>query len=262
MSFQKILLVGCGKMGSALLEYWKKGDEDFTIVDPAMEEAPDGVRLFADRDAIADETFDVVILAIKPQLIHCVMPDYAANLAEDGYVLSIAAGASIRTISNATGTERIIRVMPNLPAAIGKGASGLTSADAITVRHKAHALDLMSRTGGVVTVADEDALDRVTAVAGSGPGYVFEFARAYVDAASQLGIRTEDARKLVLQTMAGTIALALDRGDQSLAELRDDVTSKGGTTAAGLKALNGSGAVSRAVEDCLAAAYGRAVQLR
>ena len=111
-------------------------------------------------------------------------------------------------------------------------------------------------------VVDEDQLDRVTAVAGSGPGYVFELARAYVAAAEGIGFSHEQARALVLGTLEGTIAMAIAEDDKSLEDLRNSVTSKGGTTAAGLDALNGDGAVSRKFEQTLEAAYKRAVELR
>ena len=260
--FKNILLIGCGKMGGALLNYWNKGEEQFTIVDPFLEKAPEGVRLFDNRDPIADETFDVVIVAIKPQMIEAELPAYAPMLADGGYVLSIAAGMAIDSLKRATPAAPVIRVMPNLPAAIGKGTSTLVAGPDVQDRQREHALGMMERTGTVVEVENEDMLDRATAVAGSGPGYVFEIARAYVAAAEELGFAPEDARALVMGTLEGTIAMAQAQSDTALGELRDNVTSKGGTTAAGLKALNGEGGLSTLLHDTLKAAYDRAVELR
>lgn len=120
---------------------------------------------------------------------------------------------------------------------------------------------MMRRTGTAIEVDSEDALDRITAVAGSGPGYVFEMARAYVEAAMGLGFDEEDARKMVLGTMAGAIAMA-EAECEPLEELRNSVTSKGGTTAAGVEALNGDGTFSSLIRSTLEAAYKRAGELR
>lgn len=249
-------------MGGALLGHWLSGGEDFTIVDPMLEQAPDGVRLVRDRSAIADERFDTIIVAIKPQMIADVLPAYAANLAEGGYVLSIAAGASAARIAKAMDGAPVVRVMPNLPAAVGKGTSGVMAGPDVTEAQSTHAMDMMRRTGTAIAVESEDMLDRATAVAGSGPGYVFEIARAYVAAAEKLGFDAAQARALVLGTMEGTIAMALANPDTPLEELRNSVTSKGGTTAAGLDALNGDGGLSETLEATLQSAYDRAVELR
>ena len=160
------------------------------------------------------------------------------------------------------GDAPVIRIMPNLPAFVGKATNGLVAGAGVTDDQRTHATAMMERTGTVVEVADEDQLDRVTAVAGSGPGYVFELARAYVAAAEGLGFDRDQARALVLGTLEGTIAMAIEEDGQSLEDLRNSVTSKGGTTAAGLDALNGDGTMSRKFEATLEAAYKRAVELR
>ncbi|WP_373418084.1 pyrroline-5-carboxylate reductase family protein [Erythrobacter sp. LQ02-29] len=260
---KRVLLIGCGKMGGALLGHWMKGEEDFTVTDPALESGPHGARLVKGREEFgSDERFDVIIVAIKPQMVGDILPGFADLLADDGYVLSIAAGCSIERLSSAMDGAPVIRVMPNLPAAIGRAVSGICAADGVDRDQLAHAQDLMGRAGRTVTVDSEDALDRVTAVAGSGPGYVFEIARAYVAAAEELGFDKAQAREMVLGTIEGTIAMAQEEGETELAELRNSVTSKGGTTAAGLDALNGDGVVSDKLRATLQAAYDRAVELR
>lgn len=262
MNFNNILMIGCGKMGGALLNHWMSGGENFTIVDPALESAPSPARLVSDLNSLGQEKFDVVIVAIKPQMIDDVLPDYASRLADGGYVLSIAAGSAAQRIARAMAGAPVVRVMPNLPAAVGQGVSGLYADPEANADQRAHAAAMMERAGTVVTVDDEDRLDRVTAVAGSGPGYVFEIARAYIAAAQEQGFSAEDARAMVLGTMAGALAMAMEDGAPDLETLRNSVTSKGGTTAAGLSALNGDETLSGLMRATLQAAYDRAVELR
>ena len=249
-------------MGSALLSQWVEGPEAITVVDPAGSDVPDGVALIADRAEIADRKFDLIVAAVKPQLIDDILADYASMLAPGGYVLSIAAGYSAARLSRLMGDAPVIRTMPNLPAAIGRGVSGICAGPHAGDEHIAHAQDFMGRAGTTVTVDSEERLDRVTAVAGSGPGYVFEIARAYTEAAIAQGFDEEEARAMVLGTIGGAIAMASEPGAPSLEDLRNSVTSKGGTTAAGLNALNGDGGLSTRLHDTLKAAYDRAVELR
>lgn len=249
-------------MGSALLSQWVEGPEAITVVDPAGSDVPDGVALIADRAEIADRKFDLIVAAVKPQLIDDILADYASMLAPGGYVLSIAAGYSAARLSRLMGDAPVIRTMPNLPAAIGRGVSGICAGPHAGDDHIAHAQDFMGRAGTTVTVDSEERLDRVTAVAGSGPGYVFEIARAYTEAAMAQGFDEEEARAMVLGTIGGAIAMASEPGAPSLEDLRNSVTSKGGTTAAGLNALNGDGGLSTRLHDTLQAAYDRAVELR
>ena len=248
-------------MGGALLGNWMRASDTFTVIDPALESVPDGAELVREMQELSGRAFDVIVIAVKPQLIDAVMPAYSAMLAQTGYTLSIAAGCEIARIKSAMGDVPVVRVMPNLPAAIGKGVSAVCgSADASDV-HLAHASAMMERTGTVVTVADEDKIDRFTAIAGSGPGYIFEFARSYVDAAIELGFTKTEARAMVLDMIEGTIAMARS-SQEELSELRNSVTSKGGTTAAGRNALNGDGDLSALLKGTLDAAYARALELK
>ncbi len=249
-------------MGSALLSQWVRGPEEITVVDPAQSEVPEGVTLVPGRETIADRSFDCIVAAVKPQLIDEVMPAYAANLATGGYILSIAAGYSAARLSKTMGDAPVVRTMPNLPAAIGRGVSGICPGPHAASAHTTHAEAFMRRAGATIVVDDEDRLDHVTAVAGSGPGYVFEIARAYVEAAMAQGFDEDEARDMVLGTIGGAIAMASEPSAPGLEELRNSVTSKGGTTAAGLAALNGDGGLSTRLHDTLQAAYDRAVELR
>ena len=248
-------------MGGALLSQWVGSGDDYTIVDPGLDVAPDGVELVKERAALGDRRFDIAVVAIKPQLVDEILPDYVDHLSDDGFALSIAAGCSIDRLRRVLGGKPVVRVMPNLPAAIGQGVSGLCASGDISQAQQTAATRLMERAGTVVLVDSEDKLDRVTAVAGSGPGYVFEIARAYVAAAMDLGFTLDEARSLVLGTMAGGVAMARD-SDLTLAELRNSVTSKNGTTQAGLGALNGDDGLSERLRATVDAAYARAVELR
>ena len=249
-------------MGSALLSQWISGSEAITVVDPMATDLSDGVTLVTDRSQVSGQRFDCIVTAVKPQLIDEVMPDYAANLAPGGYILSIAAGYSASRLSKLMGDAPVVRTMPNLPAAIGRGVSGICPGPHATADHMSHAEAFMRRAGSTITVDSEEKLDRVTAVAGSGPGYVFEIARAYAEAAMAQGFDEDEAREMVLGTIGGAIAMASEPSAPALEELRNSVTSKGGTTAAGLNALNGDNGLSDRLHATLQAAYDRAVELR
>ena len=256
-------------MGSALLAQWidpangNFAEHRFVVIDPAIgnEQDSDRIRYVAEPPPIEESNFDLVIVAVKPQVLDVVLPDYAPRLAKGGFIASIAAGCSIQRLSSLAEGAPVVRIMPNIPAAIGAGVSGLCAGPSIDARQRETIQNLTDAAGVSVWVEDEDKLDRLTAIAGSGPGYVFEIARAYVEAAQELGFDQEEARELVLGTMAGTVAMA--RGsDRDLAELRSSVTSKNGTTQAGLEALNSDGVIDQRMHATLQAAYKRAVELR
>tara|TARA_R100001244_G_scaffold47550_3_gene42281 strand:- start:28366 stop:29115 length:750 start_codon:yes stop_codon:yes gene_type:complete len=249
-------------MGGALLKAWAENtDHHFTVADPAKPELPGNVALVSSAGDLDGAMFDYLIVALKPQLIDTVLPDYLPHLASDGVISSIAAGYSATRLATHAGNRSVIRIMPNLPAMISKGVSGLYAHGSVpeTATQEIERLALCS--GEIVWVDSEDMLDRLTAVAGSGPGYVFEMLRAYIEAAENLGFGAQDARTLVLATVQGTLEMAR-QSDRSLEELRNNVTSKGGTTAAGLNALNGDGDYSDLIRATLEAAYQRAVELR
>lgn len=257
-----ILLVGCGKMGGALLAQWVKDDSaSISVVDPAVSDVPNGARLYKDIDALETKSFDLIIVAVKPQMIDDLMPAYKSFLAPDGFVASIAAGYMAERLADLFGTDRIVRVMPNLPAEIGQGVSGLFALPDVSPEHREEIDALMRLAGGVVWVDTEDALDRVTAIAGSGPGYVFEIARCFVEAAKRLGFTDEQARDLVLDTMAGTVEMARS-SSETLETLRNNVTSKNGVTQAGLEQFHTDQRLAKLFEAVTQAAYERAVELR
>ena len=256
------LMLGCGNMGGALLRRWADAAIcDFDVVDPAAGFDHPRVRLHRSPDTLPRGAYDLIILAIKPQLIRDVLPGYLGRLAPGGAIVSIAAGFSCGELKALSGGAPAIRIMPNMPAAYGVGMSGMFATRDVLPTIRQAVIALMDSTGRLIEVEEEDVIDQVTAVAGSGPGYVFEIARAFVEAAESLGLDRETARTLVLETMSGAVEMALQSGDD-LADLRNAVTSKAGTTEAGLNALNGDGGLSERMKNVVQAAHARAVELR
>ncbi len=258
----KILLIGCGKMGGAMLRQWvNHAGNQFTVADPAATELPDGVVHVTKATSLPSAEFDVIVIAIKPQMIEELLPDYIHALKPGGCFVSIAAGCSIATLSGVVGDAAIIRVMPNLAAMVGLGVSGLYANGACTEHQITDVTAFIAQTGRCVPLANEDEIDRLTAVSGSGPGYVFELMRSYVEAAMGLGFDAETARALVFDTITGTVETAR-QSDASLEELRDSVTSKNGTTQAGLDELRYGGQLDALFENTVQAAYRRAAELK
>lgn len=258
----RILMIGCGNMGGALLKRWANNEDlSFAVIDPVSSFSHPNVTVHKDGASVSGDAFDLLVVAVKPQLIDQIIPDHVERLTAGASILSIAAGYSAARLSDLTGGRPVIRVMPNMPASFGKGVSGLFAMSDVSAETLRVVETMMSATGDLVHVDDEDGLDRVTAIAGSGPGYVFEIARTYIEAAKALGFDTETARKLVLGTVSGAIEMALQSGDD-LADLRNSVTSKAGTTEAGLRTLNENGQLSDLMKATTQAAYDRAVELR
>ncbi|WOJ92825.1 pyrroline-5-carboxylate reductase [Congregibacter variabilis] len=259
----QVLMLGCGSMGSALLTQWRNVDGfAFTVVSPSgLRQFPDTVTQARSPEDLSGKRFDVIVIGLKPQMIANVLPDYLEFLAPRGLYLSLAAGFSITSLMAVTRSRSVARIMPNLPVSLGKGVSGLYGAEDLNQEHRALINSLMASTGHALWVSGEDALDRVTAIAGSGPGYAFEFARAWTGAAQALGFSEEQSRALVLKTVQGAVEMALNT-DATLDELRDRVTSKNGTTHAGLSALNNDEQLDNLLSNTLQAAYARAVELR
>lgn len=257
-----ILLIGCGKMGGAMLRQWTRADEhSFTVADPAATDLPDSVRHVSKATDLAANSFDVVFIAIKPQMIADVLPDYAHAIKAGGTFVSIAAGASVASIAKVVGDVAIVRVMPNMAALVGMGVSGLYANDRCTDLQKRDIVALIDQTGTCIPVESEDEIDRLTAVSGSGPGYVFEILRSYVAAAEGLGFDHDTARQLVFDTLSGTVEAAR-QSTMTLAQLRQSVTSKNGTTQAGLSELMRGGELDNLFQSTLQAAYTRAGELK
>lgn len=258
----RVLMIGCGNMGRAMLTRWLCSDiAQFAVITRSGVGIPDGAEAVTCADALGRRIFDVIIIAIKPQQIAEVMPRYARHLAEDGCIVSLAAGTSAASIAKTMLQPAIVRIMPNRAALIGQSVNGVFATEAATATHKAFAEALAVSTGSCIWVDQEDKIDRITAIAGSGTGYVFEIARSYVSAAEALGFSEAEARELVLETLSGAIEMAR-QSTVPLAEMRDAVVSPNGTTAAGLAALTADGQLSNLLGETVDAAYERACELR
>jgi len=185
---------------------------------------------------------DTLILSVKPQNMNEVLEEIRNFLADDTLIISIAAGIKTANIAGILGERPIIRVMPNTPALLGEGASALFATPP-AVKKLQTALDLFSAVGIAIVVDDEDLIDVVTAVSGSGPAYFFLLMEEMIKIGTDLALPSETATKLVLQTAAGAAKLAMeaDNTGETTAELRRKVTSPGGTTEAALNVLKQGG---------------------
>jgi pyrroline-5-carboxylate reductase len=264
-SIPPLLLVGCGRMGSALLAGWREqGLAPSVAVDPAASAAsfagPD-MTVVADPAAIPDGFCPAaVVLAVKPQNAAATLPAYA-RFAANTVFLSIMAGRTIGGIGALIGTgAAIVRAMPNTPAAVRQGVTVGCPSPTVSTPQKALCDRLLQAIGKVAWVEDEALLDPVTAVSGSGPAYVFLLAELMQQAAIEQGIPADLARLLARQTVSGSGAL-LAASTEDAAALRVAVTSPGGTTAEALAVLMNPDAWPLALSQAIAAATRRSHEL-
>jgi len=237
-----IVLLGCGKMGSALLQGWlSRGlpPSSVFVIDPNPSEwlQNTGVTI---NDALPKNPA-IALVAVKPQMMGEALPALQAFGGGETLFVSVAAGTLIASFEAAFGaTSPIVRVMPNTPAAVGKGISAIVGNAASTDAHLDLAEDLMSAVGQVVRLDHESQMDAVTAVSGSGPAYVFHLIETLAAAGVDEGLPPEMAMRLAKATVAGAGALAEAASDDP-AQLRINVTSPAGTTAAALEVLMDEG---------------------
>ncbi|MBX5460690.1 MAG: pyrroline-5-carboxylate reductase [Steroidobacteraceae bacterium] len=259
MTHEKLAFLGGGNMGRALIGGLLQRDTrpEHIFVGEALESARAalsrdfGVAATADNAAAIDGA-SVVVLAVKPQDAGAVLTPLAPVLQRTRPLLvSVCAGLRTSALEAwCGGNIPVVRAMPNRPALVGAGATGLFAASRVAAAHRARAESIMRATGEVVWVPTEDALDVVTALSGSGPAYFFLLAELMMQAAIDLGLEPDAARRLSVATLHGAGMLA-HSGDGDLARMRAEVTSKGGTTEAALAVLNSAdikGIVARALE--------------
>ena len=207
-----------------------------------------GVRATTDNREAA-KAAEIVIISVKPQVLPAVLGEVQGTIKPEGLILSIVAGARIGVIAESLGHAAIVRVMPNTPAQIGEGMSVWTATSAVSDEQRVQAQSILRALGEEVCLDDEDYLDMATALSGTGPAYVFLFMEAMIDAGVHLGFSRRIAQQLVLQTIRGSV----DFARQSVAhpaELRNMVTSPGGTSAEALYQLEKGGfrtVLSRAI---------------
>ena len=211
-----------------------------------------GVRSTTDNKEAA-QAGDIVVLSVKPQVLPFVLDDLRSLIRSHQLVFSIVAGAGTETIARGLQHGAIVRVMPNTPAQMGQGMSVWTGTPEVTEEQRTQAKAILQALGKEIYVEDEDALDMATAVSGTGPTYVFLMMEALVEAAVHLGFSRRVARKLVIQTVLGSVLFAEESGTH-LAELRNMVTSPGGTSAEAIYQLE-KGGLRTIISKAVWAAY-------
>ena len=260
-----IAFIGGGNMASAIIGGLRKNGRDaasIVVVDPGEAQRAKlasefGVRTLAAADASLAQA-SMVVWAVKPQFFVAAAAPCAAHVS-NALQLSVMAGIRSDAIARASASERVVRAMPNTPALIGRGISGLYARAAVGAAERALVDAVLAPTGQTVWVDREEDLDAVTALSGSGPAYVFYFVEAMIAAAQQMGLSAEQGKQLALATFAGATELAAT-SDEPPQVLRERVTSKGGTTHAALTSLEASG-VKAAFITALQAAQQRAREL-
>jgi len=262
-----IVLVGAGKMGSAMLDGWIGLGLDparVAVIEPQpspelMALAARGLRLNPDRHALRDPA--VIVIAVKPQVAAEVVPAAAPLVGPSSVVVSIMAGQRLAALERALpGGTAAIRTMPNTPAAIGRGITVAVANAHVSAPQRELAGRLLAAIGTVEWVADEALLDAVTAVSGSGPAYVFLLAETLARAGAAAGLPADLAGRLARATVAGSGEL-LHRSPLEAATLRRNVTSPGGTTEAALAVLMGKDGLGPVMQQAVAAATRRSREL-
>ncbi|MSO71625.1 MAG: pyrroline-5-carboxylate reductase [Alphaproteobacteria bacterium] len=265
-----ILIVGCGKMGSALVAGWLArgiAPTRIHIIEPAPGPALAGLSSAGVRGVAQVGELPpgfapaTIVLAIKPQAMDAGLPPLTPFMRGAPLVLSIAAGRPVAYLEARLGTQPgIVRAMPNTPAAIGRGISVLFAGRRANAAQRAEAEELMRAVGETAWIEDEVLMDAVTALSGSGPAYVFLLVEAMTDAGIAAGLDPALAQRLARATVAGSGAM-LDRLPQDPATLRADVTSPGGTTAAALAVLMAADGLGALLRRAVTAAARRAREL-
>lgn len=266
----KLVLVGCGHMGRAMLSGWIGSGRikatEVLVAEPNEElrnkAAELGCVTVSGAESLpANISPEIVVIAVKPQAIRDVLTGYARFGNGSTTFVSIAAGTSIATFEGILGENTpVIRCMPNLPAAIGKGMMVVFANDHVSDKARDVVAGLLAASGEVASVDDEKLMDAVTAVSGSGPGYVFHFIEALTTAAKTAGLPADTAAKLAVQTVYGAAVMAATSNEEP-GVLRQQVTSHKGTTAAGLDVLMGGEALTRLVTETVDAARRRSIEL-
>jgi pyrroline-5-carboxylate reductase len=256
-----IAFIGSGTMGGAIIHALvtkdKVSPDQIIASEPLLERREElraryDVRVTADNAAAASEA-SIVVLSVKPQVLPEVLPELHGKVKPEALVFSIVAGMPIATINKGLDHAAVVRTMPNTPAQIGEGMTVWTASPAVTDAQRAQAQTILQAMGLEVYVDHEDALDMATAVSGTGPTYVFLLMEALVDAAVHLGFSRREARPIVIQTVLGSAKFA-QQSNKHLAELRNMVTSPGGTSAEAIYQME-KGSMRTVLSKAVWAAY-------
>lgn len=262
-----ICLVGAGNMGGAMLAGWLESGisaDRINVVDPkptnemALLFKESGVDHFISAEDAP--IVDVLFVAVKPQIIELVLPNMMEMIGDKTAVVSVAAGTTISTIASYVGEVAIVRAMPNTPALMRRGVTGCFANKNTTADQIAQVTQLLGAIGKVVWVESEKQIDAVTAVSGSGPAYVFHLAECMAIAGVEAGLPEGVAEMLARETIAGAGEM-LSQLDESSAQLRKNVTSPNGTTAAALDVFMSDPNLESLVSRAIAAAKKRSEEL-
>ena len=261
----RLVLLGAGKMGFALLEGWLARGLDprkVIVIEPQPAKAVKAlVRRGLKLNPKTATEATAIVIAVKPQIASDAMPALGDYAGKSTLALSIMAGRTLRFLGNALPADTaIVRAMPNTPAAIGRGITVASPNAKVSARQRKQAGDLLAATGSVEWVKDEALMDAVTAVSGSGPAYVFLLAEAMTQAGIAAGLPAALAARLARETVAGSGEL-LHLSKLDAGTLRQNVTSPGGTTAAALAVLMGPDGFGRLLTEAVAAATRRSQEL-
>jgi pyrroline-5-carboxylate reductase len=262
-----VTFIGSGMMAEAiiagLLNHRTVSPDQIIAAGPRAERGQElaesyGVRWTVDNEDAAEQG-DVIILSVKPQVLKTVIPQVRGHLRRQNLVLSIVAGAPLRLLADGMAHAAVVRAMPNTPGQIGEGITVWIPSHEVSPGLREEARLILSALGEEICVDDEDYLDMATALSGTGPAYVFLFMEALIDAGVHLGFSRRMASRLVMQTMQGAVAYAR-QSDRHVAELRNQVTSPGGTSAEALYHLE-KGGLRTVVSKAIWAAYQRSRSL-
>lgn len=263
----KIAFIGAGVMGGTMIEGLIEQNlvkpEQIVAADPHAERGQQlvdklGIHYTTSNPEAAEDA-DIIVLSVKPQHLERALHEMRGRADSTPLVLSIVAGIKIRSIAEDLHNSRIVRAMPNTPGQIGLGISVWTATYEVLDNQRQQAQTILRAMGDDLYVEDERYLDMATALSGSGPGFVFMFIESMIDAGVRMGFSRANAEKLVLKTFKGSIEYALLSG-QHPTILRNQVTSPGGTTAAGLFEMEKQG-FRTAVAEAVWAAYKRSIEL-
>lgn len=245
---KKIGIIGTGNMAGAMIGALLRNNEINPDQITASDPSPNQQKIVAEKYEIhvtgenkeAVKTADIIILSVKPQVLPAVLSELKGKIPSGAIVFSIVAGMPIATIQKGLSHKAVIRSMPNTPAQISAGMTVWTGSEDVSDSQRAEIRVILEAMGQELYVEHEDSLNMATAVSGTGPTYVFLLAEALVDAAVHLGFSRRDARFIVLETIKGSVEFAL-QSDLHLAQLRNMVTSPGGTSAEAIYQLEKGG---------------------
>jgi pyrroline-5-carboxylate reductase len=263
-----IAVIGCGNMARAMLGGLVGTEIDkkyhFNCSSRSIESAQVLAGYFHSSTSMIDNSeavaqADKVILAIKPQQAQKICQEIAAKLSSDCHIISVMAGINVQTLSQWCKTLKISRVMPNTPALIGQGMSGVFHHSEVGEKDRAFITTMVNNVGKSITVDDEDKIHSITAVSGSGPAYFFHFIYQMQKAAEEFGFSPEQAEELVKQTALGAVKLVAESDDDALT-LQKKVCSPGGTTEQAINTFEHLG-TGKIIQEAMKACYKRSVEL-